>query len=773
MRRFLETVFSPIIQKSYAADALLALPRIISGLALAFVFGASKFGMPWSPKAADLSLFEVSGWFVDDVSNFGGVFAEYPLTLAWLAAATEAIGGLFLLFGLKTRLTSFFLALTMLTAIFFQKWNDGLWAMLPAMGFLWVAIHGLVLGSGRFGIDYVISEKLRINRLLDTPIQDIEFQKTSGIHKVLGGFLIFSFFSCNAQDYEVRLSVDINKLEHVDKVSVLGNVSPLSSDKEYVMTDEDGDGIYHCNLRFNTSKKVLRFRFKANDEIELQGSDDRVLGFRESIITKNYVFNEYNFYQEEKIDSLTYTPEQIEEDIAVLKKIVQYVHPAIYRFRDSIGLQDDFKLLEGGLKANPDLTYAYGAISKLAAKIKCSHTFTNPWNQGSIVKKALFYQPDKIPFTFNRIGKRLFIDKNASENDQLQKGHEIVSINGVSTDEVLSRLAAYVSSDGSNYEKKLERLVVTGKEKFSLFDIFFPIEFGRVDMFQLGVKDIDSENTFEVEVKATSKTNRTRALIQRYGQLETSLREGWNFDILNEDTAKLTISSFAVQRDEFNWKAFLDDTFKQLNTNQIANFIIDIRGNEGGQGIVGEYILERLIQKPLGVPAMQASVRYLEIPEDFKPYITTWDKFPYNFNGKYSGQQDGSYILKEKYSIKGKTYKPRKGGFKGNVYLMTDAANSSATHLMATYAKKLDNVTLVGQETGGNQLGTNASFIFFLRLPNSKIVVDIPVVHMYVPTEAPLDGGVQPHVLVNKNPKDFVNGIDTELNKVLETIKTK
>ncbi|MGW9685067.1 S41 family peptidase [Flagellimonas sp. 2504JD1-5] len=655
-----------------------------------------------------------------------------------------------------------------------QKWNNGLWQMPLTMGSLRVAIYGMVLDSDRFGIDYIIRNSWKDHNLLNKPLFDIIFHKTSNAINTLGLFFIFGILSCSAQDYQVTLSVNTNALDNVNKAAVVGNISPLSWDKDYPMTDEDGDGIYQVTIPFKTSKRALQFKFKVNDELELQGSNNRALGFNDPSITKDYVFNEFNFYDKEKVVSLTYTSEQIEEDVDILKKIIQHVHPAIYKFRDSVSLQNDFKLLEDSLKANPSLTNAYGAISKTVAKVKCSHTFTNPWNQGYVVGRALFSQHDKIPFTFNRIGKRLFIDKNASENNELKKGLEILSINGVSTDQVLSKLAHYITSDGSNYEKKLERLLVTGEEKFSLFDIFFPIEFGSAKTFQLQLKDISSQETFEATVKAISKTNRTRRLVQRYGELAISLQEGWNFEIINNNTAKLAIKSFAVHRNEFDWKGYLDNVFKELNEKSIANFIVDIRGNEGGQGEVGEYILERIIEKPLQMPPMQASVRYVTIPIEFKKHISTWDKFPYDFSGKYSHEQNGRYMLKEKYSVKGKTYKPKKDGFKGDVYLMIDASNSSATHLMAMYAKKLDNVTLVGQETGGNKMGTNGSFIFFLRLPNTKIVVDIPVVNMYVPTgEVPLDGGVKPNMMLNKNPYDLVKGVDTELNGVLELIKTK
>jgi putative oxidoreductase len=78
-----------------------------------------------------------------------------------MGAASEAIGGLLLALGLQTRFAAFLIMCTMLVAIFFQKWGDGTWGMLPAMGFLWLGTYNLVLGSGKFGLDYLISKKVK------------------------------------------------------------------------------------------------------------------------------------------------------------------------------------------------------------------------------------------------------------------------------------------------------------------------------------------------------------------------------------------------------------------------------------------------------------------------------------------------------------------------------------------------------------------------------------------------------------------------------------
>ncbi|SDS21445.1 putative oxidoreductase [Formosa sp. Hel1_31_208] len=161
LKSILKSVITPVIQKQWLADAFLAIPRISCGLWLTAVFGADKFGMPWTADSQNLNLFEVSAWFPEDVANYGGIFSSAPVFFAWMGAFSEAVGGLFLLLGLKTRLAAFLIICTMLVAIFMQKWNEGLWAMLPAIGFLWVAIYSLILGSGRFGLDYLINKTLK------------------------------------------------------------------------------------------------------------------------------------------------------------------------------------------------------------------------------------------------------------------------------------------------------------------------------------------------------------------------------------------------------------------------------------------------------------------------------------------------------------------------------------------------------------------------------------------------------------------------------------
>lgn len=169
MKNTLFKLFKPTISQNWPSDLLLMMPRIVCGLMLAFDFGASKFGMPWS-YSDELPLFHVKAWFIEDVASFGGLFALAPILFAWLGAASEAVGGVLLALGLKTRLASFLIICTMLTAIIFQKWDQGIWGMLPAMGFLWVGMHNLISGGGRFSIDFIITRFLEKEKSLHTPL---------------------------------------------------------------------------------------------------------------------------------------------------------------------------------------------------------------------------------------------------------------------------------------------------------------------------------------------------------------------------------------------------------------------------------------------------------------------------------------------------------------------------------------------------------------------------------------------------------------------------
>jgi len=121
---------------SYAANAGLALLRIFAGVALAFSHGFSKI-----PPGEGL------------ITRAGELGFPAPMFFAWAAGLSEFLGGIFLALGFLTRISSFFIACTMLTALIGVHSADPFNKQELAFMYLFVALAFLLKGAGDWSVD--------------------------------------------------------------------------------------------------------------------------------------------------------------------------------------------------------------------------------------------------------------------------------------------------------------------------------------------------------------------------------------------------------------------------------------------------------------------------------------------------------------------------------------------------------------------------------------------------------------------------------------------
>jgi C-terminal processing protease CtpA/Prc len=98
------------------------------------------------------------------------------------------------------------------------------------------------------------------------------------------------------------------------------------------------------------------------------------------------------------------------------------------------------------------------------------------------------------------------------------------------------------------------------------------------------------------------------------------------------------------------------------------------------------------------------------------------------------------------------------------VIVLVHAAVGSATFRFAAAAREHGLALLAGEPTGGNRRGINGSAYFFLRLPRSRIEVDVPLVAMIAEGEPP-DAGLVPDVVVAPTAADLARGLDVALER--------
>lgn len=261
----MKKILTPVVLPHWSADLLLFLPRLICGYLLTADFGAAKFGLPWSPSENGLGLFEVAYWFPNDVAAFGGLFKVFPAFFAWMGAFSEAVGGLFLLFGLHTRLFALLNLCTMLTAAFFQQWSNGLWNMLPALGFAWVMLYLLVLGSGRFGLDALLVRQLPEARLRWLVL--------------LPALMLLGVSVQPATSQKVTYQLNVSGVKNIASVGIRGSDNPLNWEQNLELQPIVKDSLYQATVTYKTGYRFTQVKFLVNNQIELEGQDNRKVFF--------------------------------------------------------------------------------------------------------------------------------------------------------------------------------------------------------------------------------------------------------------------------------------------------------------------------------------------------------------------------------------------------------------------------------------------------------------------------------------------------------------
>lgn len=103
--------------------------------------------------------------------------------------------------------------------------------------------------------------------------------------------------------------------------------------------------------------------------------------------------------------------------------------------------------------------------------------------------------------------------------------------------------------------------------------------------------------------------------------------------------------------------------------------------------------------------------------------------------------------------------------YTGQVFVFTDANNSSATLAFARSIQQQRRDKLVGAPTGGNQRGINGGAFFFLALPNSHLEIDLPLIGYFPPTAQP-DGGLSPDIRVATTIEAIATGRDPILRAI-------
>jgi len=448
-------------------------------------------------------------------------------------------------------------------------------------------------------------------------------------------------------------------------------------------------------------------------------------------------------------------------DVRLLRRAYETLHPGLYRYNTKPEMDALFERLEADWEKGPALPEAYLSLSGLLAKVRCGHSYANFYNQSDAVSEALFAGPGKLPFLFTWLGGKMVVT-DPQGTDGLARGDAVEQINGVRSEDVLKALLPYARADGNNAAKRVSLMSVSGLDQYETFDVFYDLVFGRAESFRLDVLSADGTRR---DIEAASIT-----LAERQARMTPEPEGGAAFTRRFEANGAcvLRMPGWALYDSDWDWKGFIDETFAEIASRKASALVVDLRGNEGGLDC-GDEILARLISADLPRTAYERRVRYQKTPADLDPYLDTWDKSFRDYSASTEPLGDGFYRLIERDGASRAPIAPKGPRYDGKLIVLTDAANSSATFQFANLVKANGLGTLVGETTGGSQRGINGGAFFFLRLPESGLEVDLPLIGTFPLTPKP-DAGIDPDVFAASTPASLADGSDPVLEAALAIV---
>uniref|UniRef100_UPI0030EEFB00 S41 family peptidase n=1 Tax=Riemerella anatipestifer TaxID=34085 RepID=UPI0030EEFB00 len=492
------------------------------------------------------------------------------------------------------------------------------------------------------------------------------------------------------------------------------------------------------------------------------------------------------------------------KDINYVERVLFKNHPKIDWYIDQKALHYSFDSLRRTIDRPLTPKEFYLKITPVVAKIKQGHITMKPLFKTYSSSERSKYKESKNPLSglsYYYENGRLFIEKNTKkEADVLLRGMEIVSVNGITPQELYEKYRAGLTSDGYNQ-------TFIPYYFASMVNRFYLNELGFVDSLEIKAKCADSLVIFNAkrefkktvhkklepkgQIKDTlSKVKNEIKQLTREEKIDKRLEKrkvnkkkriyGYDTDekvYINDlsfpvkgdsSIAVLKIRSFSSGR-----KKVYDEIFKMLNEREVQHLVLDLRNNLGGSisqiHHLSKYLSQRefrMVDDPV-VANKMVYLNYFRGGSLVSKILLSPITVPLFLRKTISTYKDSCGCWRTPIKQSRKT-QPKALNYTNKVYVLINGKSFSASSIISAYLKSLPNVTLIGEETGGAHNGTVAGMMPRFELPYSKLNIRFGLLSIGPTYKVDKEGrGVMSNIEFKEKAENIIKEDDRMLNFVL------
>lgn len=448
-------------------------------------------------------------------------------------------------------------------------------------------------------------------------------------------------------------------------------------------------------------------------------------------------------------------PEKLRADFRIARKALEEGHGGIYRYTSKEKLDCRFDEAEKSLTKPMNVIEFYRVLAPIVAAVKCGHTEVSLPRDKSKLYAA---KNGVLPLQVRVLERKVYVWRDLSGARDSLAGMEIRSINGVSASTIVNKMLAAASGDGDIQTSRLRR--ISGWAFTSQLSALV----GLAGPYDVALWDIQQKREIKAKLEGADRARLQEAALARFPQDRRPKTAG-QFRLLDDGMiAVMNIYEFGEFADEEHKKTmreFYQDSFDAMSRKGTKTLVLDLRNNGGGEDELGKLLLSYLLDKPfkyyddLLINAREFSFKkYTNLPNIPADAV---ECLP---SGKYRLVNHPNLGLQQ----------PSKPTFEGRVFVLINGGCFSTTAEFLSQAHHHKRATFIGEESGGGYYGNSSGAVPSVTLPNTKLIVYVPLVTYYMAVSGykAAAHGILPDHPIRYTIEELLAGKDKERALALE-----